>query len=358
MEKDSFADMSEKEFRDLKRQAPWLKEDYFDANEMNEFVNKVSTQVGRKIQLSSYVAEVGLEALCKSLDTLVLYQEIRARYANLADKTPLVHQRTKHSQDHQRLFKWDIFNSTETFIMPIQYRVKNKKRNTVSHPSTSLFLSNKELGVVVQDKLIESHFEPTLFIVPELVEPIERVLTTTLINIVVFRGLAFFFFEWIESMQFLFVMAFKLSSLSQTSRRLIHHSVVTLHRKDVMEFFDNPDPDIQEDASANTLGVESDKKQKKKSKKSSTKKTTAPLNLLQSLTNEMAGYHEDDNDDEEEDEAACDDMRMDVEEPIIASKVKHISSSTAEEEFVLKPFIVNLRTSHISYLTCAYVKRD
>ena len=351
MEKDSFADMSEKEFRDLKRQAPWLQEDYFDAKEMNEFVNKVSTQVGRKIQLSSYVAEVGLEALCKSLDTLVLYHEIRARCANLADKTPLIHQRTKHSQDHQRLFKWEIFNLIETFIMPIQYRVKNKKRNTVVHPSTSLFLSNTELGVVVQDKLIESHFEPTTFIVPELVEPIERVLTTTLINIVVFRGLAFFFFEWIESMQFLFVMAFKLSSLNVASRRLIQHSVVTLHRKDVMEFFDNPDPDIQEDEDA--LGRESDKKQKKKSKKSKAKKTTASFNLLQSLTNEMADY-----DEEEDDEAACQDMTMDVEEPIISSKVKHISSSTVEEEFVLKPFIVNLRTSHISYLTCAYVKRD
>jgi hypothetical protein len=355
MEKDSFADMSEKEFRELKRKSPWLKEDYFDEKEMNEFVNKVSTQVGRKIQLSSYVAEVGLEALCKSLDTLVLYKEIRARCANPTDKTPLIHQRIKNSQDHQRLYKWDIFNSTETFIMPIQYRVKNKKRNTVAHPSTSLFLSNKELGVVVQDKLIESHFEPTLFIVPELVEPIERVLTTTLINIVVFRGLAFFFFEWIESMQFLFVMAFKISSLTETSRRLIQHSVVTLHRKDVMEFFDNPDPDIQEEEEEQ----DDDKKQKKKSKKTKVKKpNTAPFNLLQSLTNEMDGHHQDDDDEEEQDETAGQDMTMDVEEPIITSKVKHISSSTAEEEFILKPFIVNLRTSHISYLTCAYVKRD
>jgi len=338
MERDTFSDMSEKEMRELRRQAPWLKPGYMTEQQINELVGKISEKKGRSIQLTTYASDVELDSLTKTLNPLVLYEEVKARSLERTTKSHLIHQVEKksNSAEHHRLFQWNTFNETiQPFLSTVEYHVRQKKRQTVIHASNSLVLSNKDLRVVVQDKLIESHFNDSSFTAPELVEAIERILDASLIKVVIFRDVALYFFEWIDAMPFVLVMAFQMKLVDYKDQSLVQHTVVTLHRRDVMDFPDEEDEKQREKELA---------KQKAKKEK---RENTTPNNqsLLKALIDGMQASESDD------------ELEMDVEEPIIATKVKYLNSMNLETEMQLKSFINNVRGTYISYITVAYVKR-
>jgi len=293
-------------------------------------VDKIGDKKGRSIHLTSYAPEEEADSLAHTLNALQLYEEIKAH----PSKGHLIHQSPRKSAplEHQRLFGWHIFNETlQPFISTVQYQVKQAKRPTTTHPSTSLHLSNKDLRVVVQDKLIESHFDEQLFTAPELVEAIERIIDASLIKVVLFRELALYFFEWVDAMPFVFVMAFRLLLVDHKDRFLVQNTVITLHRKDLMDFTDEEEEKKREEALA-----------KQKAKKERRNAAATP-NLLNTL---LTGLTED------EEPAG-----MDVEEPILQAKIQYLNSMTLETEVRLKSFINNVRGSYISYRTVAYVKR-
>lgn len=363
MERDSFGGMSDKEMKELRRATPWLKPGYMDAKAMNDIVGKISEKKGRSIKLSSYTGdEAELDSLAKTLDTLVLYEEVRTRCLNSKpnDRSHLIHQAPqKNALDQTRLFEWHNFiEIILPFISTIEYRVKNKKRDDVSHHSTSLVLSNKDIRVVVQDKLVESHFDDSLFTAPELIEPIERTLNASLIKVVIFREISLFFFEWEDPMPFVFVIAFRIILTDRADKQLVQETVVTLHRKDVMDFTDEEDEKKREEE----LAKQKARKERRAKKKAMT--TPHKQNLLKALIKGMDDKKSDDDDDEEEEDGEEEAYGgMEVEggsgssASITPSTIKHVNSMTLEKEYLLKSFISNIRGSNVSYMTVAYVKR-
>lgn len=353
MERDVFANMDEKEIKELRRATPWLRPGYMDEKAMNELAGKISEKKGRAIQLSSYANnsdEMEIDSLAKTLNPILLYEEVKTRCltSKASDKTHLIHQALQKSNtmDHTRLFEWHSFIETiQPFISSVEYHVKSKKKSVVTHHSTSLVLSNKDLRVVVQDKLIESHFDETLFTSPELVEAIERILEASLIKLVIFRDMAFYFFEWEDPMPFVFVIAFRIVLVDVKDQTLAQNTVVTLHRKDVMDFTD------EEDERAREAELAKQKAKKEKRTKKNALITPNSKSLLKAL---IGGMKEDDEDDDDEEAG---ELTMDVEETIIASKIQHLNSMTLEKEYLLKSFINNVRGSNVSYRTIAYVKR-
>lgn len=360
-DKDTFAALSEREFKKLKRDSPWIRDDYYTGDEMNNLVSQISEKKGRPVQLSSYTADIdaGENGL---LEPLVLYREIGEVFRQTRDYGPLVHQFKKHSQEFKRLYEWHIYTeTTEPFIAPVQHHVRKRLvREERQHQKTSLVLSDKHLTTSVQNMLIDSFFQPTTLITtPELVEPLENILDAKLHRLIVFRDTVFFFFQWGDPMPFIFVVAFGLSigklSGDLKTRRLAHNNVVTLQRKDIMEF--NLEDDEEEAEKRKKADEEANKK--KKSKKSRNTVQQQPLSMLKALLEASVEDDEDEDDGDGEEEGGKIQIDKDVEEePIIEEKIKHINSLSYEKEQLLKPFIYCVRTGHVSYKATAYVKRE
>lgn len=142
-------------------------------------------------------------------------------------------------------------------------------------------------------------------------------------------------------MPFVFVLVFGIIIKADAKvQRLAHNSVITLFKKDLDEAADEDGIDIQE----------SEKKKKKPTENNRTKKTKKIVKGKRSLVSSLLDDTE--SDDSEEDNG------MDVEEPIVADKIQHISSMSIEKERSLKSFIYSVRAATISYWLSAYVKRD
>lgn len=349
--RDAFAALSDKELKELKRNSPWLNNSsYLDTTEMNHIAAEIGTTLGRNIRLGSSVATTvsGADTFTKNIDVVRLYPEIKERIEK-QPKTPLIHQFKRGSVEYQRLYKWPKFTALiEPFIKPIHYNLSTKQcpssrvqPSLAMHPLT---LSNRELHVGIQDRLIESHYSVMSLLLPEMIEPVERVLDATLIKLLVVKDLVFMFFEWEEAMPFVFMMAFLLIYREDESARFARHTVVTLYKKDVIDL-DGGDGNGEEDSHHHSDDEEEKKKDtdsseesilqpKKKKKKlaaATPKKSKLVLNPL------------------EDDDAVYD---LDL------SKMKNMSTEDYEQERVLLPFIKCVRTSCVSYMTSAYIKRD
>ena len=317
--KDTFASLSDKEILKLKKQS---QADCIDENDLLNIAEEISERIGRRIQLpSSYLPDTVYDTFSKNLDAPLFYAEIVERLEKKS-RTPLVHQHKRGDVLYTSLYKWHKFTEIiEPFINPVQYCMSNtQKRQTVRSTTSTLthsplILSNKDLHIAVQDKLVDSHYEPLSTLTPELVEPIERVLDATLMKVIILRDMAFMCFEWDDPMPFVFVMAFMLSFTESGAEKVARHTVVTLHRKDIMAVDDDEE------------AVITDINKKKK-------------NPLKAVVNPL--------------------LDMDEDEDIYATKqpLQYMNSENIEQEHALRSFIACVKESSVSYLTCAYIKRD
>lgn len=345
MERDTFAGLNEKQFNKLKRDTPWLKADYLSKDELNDIVSEIANKQGRHIKLSQ-TNDNEHDTLANKLDIILFYNEIKERRSTKTqDRRPLIHQYSKDQQEYIRLNQWHKFiDTTEPFILPVQFQVRKGIARTTKETLLvpSLNLSDMELKVVVQNLLIESHFNPTLITTPMLVIFIEHILNANLVKLVFFRETVCFFFEWIDPEPFVFVMVFGLTlKCNAKVRRLAQNSVITLFRKNLYEIEDEQDEE------------EISKKKKPQKQKKKNDNIVSKRSLLSSL------LEDDDNpSEEEEEEEGGGGGGMDVEEPIISEKIQHINSMSIEKENIIKPFIYSIRTSYISYWLSGYVKRD
>lgn len=309
--KDAFGVLKDHELKELKRNSPWLTNThYFDANEMNQLAEEIGEKTGRRIQLANTNTNLVKNTFMDHLSIPTLYTEVTQRIEN-HPKLPLIHQ---GSGEYKRLYRWQKFiDITEPFLRPVHYSIATKKRPT-SRPVFSaihpLTLSNRELHVAVQDRLIESHYNGTSLLLPELVEPIERILDASLTRVIIVKDLVFMFYEWVDAMPFVFMMAFQLLYREDSGEEFARHTIVTLSKNDVI--------DLDEDES---VVVEENEKQP----------SLAKCN----------------NNEEEEEEEESD-----------LSNMKYMSTERYEDERTLLPFIKCVKTSCVSYMTSAYIKRD
>lgn len=297
--RDAFGALNERELKELKRNSPWLTNNqYFDANEMNQLAEEIGEKTGRRIQLAEI--NVVKNTFLDHVNIPTLYTEVTQRIQN-QPKLPLIHQ----GGEYNRLYRWQKFiDITEPFLRPVQYSVVTKKRPTnrsvfsTIHPLT---LSNRELHVAVQDRLIESHYNGMSLLLPELVEPLERILDATLTRVIIMKDLVFMFYEWVDAMPFVFMMAFQLLYREDSGEAFARHTIVTLYKDDVINLDDAEEGGQQPKPTVTTC-----------------------------------------TDNEEED----------------LLSMKYMSTERYEDERILLPFIRCVKTSCISYMTSGYIKRD
>lgn len=355
--RDNFADLSEKDIALLKKQARLTSH---TEGELQNLADELSLKTGRTVLLcEKYVPDELIDTCTKLLDPLLLYKEICERVEKKT-KTPLVHNHEAKQSDiiYRSLFKWSKYTTnTEPFIKPVQYCIFNEKMQTTRSTASTvmdspLTLDNKDLEVAVQDKLVESHYDREALLTPELVEPIERVLQGGLIKLMVVKDLVFYFFEWAEPMPFVFVMAFKIFFSDKAARNFALSTVVTLHRKDIMEYDDDDDEENLKDVVNHTTTEPEKTKTKKSSKKKKKKQQQNSFNQSSKYIKSTKLYDMDEDSDKEEKEDEDDDEGMDDE------TIKYMDSADVDQERALLSFIQCIRTSCISYLTSAYLPRD
>ena len=351
--RDTFGSLSDKELKDLKRNSPWLSNsNYMDSTEMKHIADEIGNTLGRNIQLgssSSVTASSVVDTFSKNIDTVRLYTEIKQRIEQ-HPKTPLIHQFKRGTVEYQRLYKWPKFTELiEPFVKPIHYNIATKsgplprpQQPSTMHPLT---LSNRELHVGIQDRLIESHYSVMSLILPELIEPVERVLDATLIKLIVVKDLVFMFFEWVDAMPFVFMMAFQLLYREDESARFASHTIVTLYKKDVIDIDGNGEDSHHSDdasddsqSSGESGGGSGVIAKKKKKKPTAVVGTPTPQKKKKLMLNPLTMDEE------------MDDLDL--------SMMKYMSTENYEQERMLLPFIKCVRTSCVSYMTCAYIKRD
>jgi len=308
--KDAFGVLNDRELKELRRNSPWLTNtQYFDANEMNQLAEEIGEKTGRRILLASTTVK---NTFMERLDIPTLYTEVVQRIEN-HPKLPLIHQ----SNEYNRLYKWQKFiDITEPFLRPIQYSIATKKR-PVARPVLSgaihpLTLSNRELHVAAQDRLIESHYNGMSLLLPELVEPIERILDANLTRVIIVKDLVFMFYEWVDAMPFVFMMAFQLLYREDSAERFARHTIVTLYKNDVI--------DLDED--------------------------------------EVIAEEEEEGGEKQPSMAKCNNIEEEEEDEDDLLNMKYMSTEKYEDERILLPFIRCVKTSCVSYMTSAYIKRD
>jgi len=352
--RDAFGALSDKELKELKRNSPWLNNStYLDTTEMNHIATEIGVTLGRNIRLgSSSAATTTNDTFSKNIDAPRLYTEIKERIEK-QPKTPLIHQFKRGTTEYQRLYKWPKFiDLIEPFVKPIHYSLSTKQAPSSRAPQQQqglamhpLTLSNRELHVGIQDRLIESHYSVMSLILPEAIEPVERVLNATLIKLLVVKDLVFMFFEWEDAMPFVFMMAFLLLYGEDESARFARHTIVTLYKKDVIDIDGNGEEDAShhsdddDEAAKDTDSSEEHiLQQHKKKKKKPVAVVVTPKKKAKLVLNPLV-----------DDDAVYD---LDL------SKMKYMSTENYEQERSLLPFIKCVKTSCVSYMTSAYIKRD
>lgn len=318
--RDSFASLSDKDIKKLRKQA---QSNHMEPEELQTIAEEISEKLGRHIRLpANYPADMlQPDTLSKNLQPLILYKEIEESLkSSSSSSVPLLHQYKRSDALYRALYKWHKFTeSTQPFIKPIHYSMLNApiKRSTAR---SMLTLNNKDLCVAVQDRLVQSHHEPLSLLTPELIEPLEKVLDVSLIKVLIVRDVLFFFFEWSDPMPFVFAMVFNLYFTETVAEKFARHTIVTLHRKNIV--------DLEDDEQADEDLQEAEQLKKKKAAALAKKGGNVFIDI------------------EEDDE----------EEP--KEPTKYMNSEDIEQEHLLRPFIECIRQSPISYLTSVYIKRD